>query len=144
MCNKAVEAGQWLLDGVPDWFATQGRLKIWYDEDDYCNDNKLIKWYEGYKRRRAQKAQIKKELMPIAWHPSRQWGWCVSEDEIRDTEALWAYTQAFLDLVAGYKNFLTQKELQIKMYSVMLFSFNAVQLCVVTINEKPWTLGKEI
>ena len=26
----------------------------------------------------------------------------------------------------------------------MQFSFNAVKLCVVTINEKPWTRGKEI
>ena len=23
----------------------------------------------------------KKELMPIAWHPSRWWVWCVPEDE---------------------------------------------------------------
>ena len=43
MSNKAVEAGRWLLDGVLDWFVTQGQLKIWYDEDNCCNDNKLIK-----------------------------------------------------------------------------------------------------
>ena len=33
-----------------------------------------------------------------------------------------------------------QKELQIK----MLLTFNAVELCVVTINEKPWTRAKEV
>ena len=26
----------------------------------------------------------------------------------------------------------------------MLFGFNAVELCVVTINEKPWTRAKEV
>ena len=46
--------------------------------------------------------------------------------------------------MTGYKNFLTRKELQIKMSSVMPFSFNAVELCVVTINENPWTRAKEV
>ena len=41
------------------------------------------------------------------------------------------------------KNF-DQKELQIKMSSVMPFSFNAVELCVVTINDKPWTCAKKV
>ena len=30
-----------------------------------------------------------------------------------------------------------------KMSSDMPFSFNAVELCVVAINEKPWTRAKE-
>ena len=30
------------------------------------------------------------------------------------------------------------------MSSVVPFSFNAVELCVVTINEKPWTRAKEV
>ena len=30
------------------------------------------------------------------------------------------------------------------MSSVMPFTFNAVQLCVVTINEKPWTRAREV
>ena len=30
------------------------------------------------------------------------------------------------------------------MSSVMPFSFNAVELCVVTINEKPWTRAREV
>ena len=42
------------------------------------------------------------------------------------------------------KKFLTQKELKIKMSSVMPFVFNAVELCVVTINEKPWVRSREV
>ena len=50
----------------------------------------MINWYDGYKRRKVQKAKIKEELIPIAWHPSRWWDQCIPEDEKRDTEALWA------------------------------------------------------
>ena len=60
---------------------TQQQLKL-LQYDWYNND--LIKWYDGYKKRKAQKAQkasIKEELMPITWHPSRWWDWCVPEDE---------------------------------------------------------------
>ena len=41
------------------------------------------------------------------------------------------------DDLAGTRNL-------IKMSSVMPFTFNAVKLCVVTINEKPWTRAKEV
>ena len=75
---------------VPDWFATQQQLKIWHDDDDYCNDDELIEWYNGYQKRKAQKAQIKEELMPIAWHPSRWWGWCVPNHEKQEIKKLQA------------------------------------------------------
>ena len=57
---------------------------------DFDNNDYLIRWCNAYQKRRVQKAEIKEELMPIAWHPSRYWDWCMSEDEKRDTEALWA------------------------------------------------------
>ena len=41
------------------------------------------------------------------------------------------------------ENFFGQKELKIKMSSVMPFAFNTVELCVVIINEKPWTRARE-
>ena len=68
---------------------TQEQVKLWHDYDDYYDDNELIKWYDGYQKRKIQKAQIKKELMPIAWHPSRWWDWCVPEDEKKEIEILW-------------------------------------------------------
>ena len=44
-----------------------------------------------------------------------------------------------------YKKFFDlKKEQQIKMSSVMPFTFNTVDLCVVTIKEKPWTHAKEV
>ena len=27
-----------LLEYVPDWFVTQQQIKIWRDDDEYCND----------------------------------------------------------------------------------------------------------
>ena len=72
MCDKAVRDYLFSLLFIPDWFVTQQQIDIWYDNDYvYNNDNSFIKWYDGYKKRKAQIASIEKELMPIAWHPSR-------------------------------------------------------------------------
>ena len=54
---------------VPDWFVTQQQIDIWYDDDYIYNDNEMINWYDGYRRRKVQKSKIKEELMLIAWHP---------------------------------------------------------------------------
>ena len=42
MCIKAVEKYLWLLKYVPDYFVTHEQIKIWHDNDDYCNDDELI------------------------------------------------------------------------------------------------------
>ena len=57
-----------------------------WDDDD---EDKFFEWCEGYKKRKAQKASIKEELLPITWHPDRVKDWCMPEDEKRDKEALW-------------------------------------------------------
>ena len=71
---------------VPDWFVTQQQIKIRRDDDKCCNDHELIKWHKGYQKRKAQKASIKKEILPIPWHQSHCWDWCVSEGEKKETE----------------------------------------------------------
>ena len=73
MCNEVVQKIPWLLEYAPDWLVTQQQIKIWHD--------RLDNWSEGYQKRKAQKAKIKDQLMPIAWHPSRWWDWCVPEEE---------------------------------------------------------------
>ena len=68
------------------------KKKFWHYYDDYCvDDYRVIKWHdeENHQKYMAQKAQIKKELMPIAWHPSRYWDWCMSEDEKKERQKLW-------------------------------------------------------
>ena len=87
MCKKAVKN---FLHLIPDWFATKEWIDIWYDNNYWDYDNSMTKWYDGYKKRETQKAQIKKELMRVSWHPSRYWDWCTSEDEKKETEKLWA------------------------------------------------------
>ena len=84
MCDKAVRDYLFSLQFVPDWFVTQQQIDIWYDDDYVYNDRRMIQWYEGYRRRKSQKASIKEKLMPIAWHPSWWWDWTVPEDEKRD------------------------------------------------------------
>ena len=71
ICNKAVKDYLFSLRLVPDWFVTQQKTDVWYDDDYVYNDNKMIEWYKGYKKRKEQKAKLKDELVPTAWHPSR-------------------------------------------------------------------------
>ena len=87
MCDKSVRDDSSSLQFVPDRFVTQQDMDLWHDY--VYSDEGLIKWYDGYQKRKAQKAQIKKELMTIAWHPSRWWDWFMSEDEKKETEKLW-------------------------------------------------------
>ena len=70
-CNEAVCGGPWNLRHVPDWFVTQEEIEVWHD-------NRIIECYNGHQKRRAKKASIKEELMPIAWHPDRVIDWCMS------------------------------------------------------------------
>ena len=37
----------------------------------------LFRWHHKKKYQMG----IKEELLPIAWHPSRYWDWCMAEDE---------------------------------------------------------------
>ena len=87
MCDKVVRDGSPIfLEHDPDWLITKQQLKLM---GEHCNNIWFIKRYEGYKKRKTQKAKIKDELIPIAWHPSRWWYWCVPEDEKKETEKLW-------------------------------------------------------
>ena len=82
MCNKAVRSKPYTLRYVLDWIVIQHLLKIWHDDDE----DKFFEWYDGYKKRKAQKASIKEELLPIPWHPSRYWDWFMSENEKQEVE----------------------------------------------------------
>ena len=81
VCNEVMRRGPWNLRYIPDWFVTQHQVKSWHDNVYYCNDNRLIKWHKGYKKRMAQEAKVKDKLVPIVWHPDRVMNWCTSEDE---------------------------------------------------------------
>ena len=81
MCDKVVMEDLCLPEYVPDWFVRQEQIELWGDEDDYYDDDKLIEWQEDYQKRKAQKARIKEELMPVAWHPDPVMNWYMSGDE---------------------------------------------------------------
>ena len=81
MCNKAVVCSPYELRFVPDWFVTQQQIGLRDDDNDYYDNDEIIKWCKVYKQRKAQKAKIEGELVRIAWHPLRWWDWCMSENE---------------------------------------------------------------
>ena len=92
MFEKVVKNDPSSLQYVPDWFVTGEWESMWYNKSDCWADdenNDFFKWYDGYKKRKAQKAKLKEELMRVVWYPSRWWDWCVPEDEKKETEKLW-------------------------------------------------------
>ena len=85
MCERVVEKFPRALENVSDWLVTQQQVDTWHDYHCHCHctyhNNEIIQWYDGYQKRKAQNALVKEELIPVTWHPSRQWDWCMSEDE---------------------------------------------------------------
>ena len=79
MCIGAVKGDPWQLYDVPNWFVVL--QKMWYEDRD--ENNEIIQLYEGYKKHKPRKANIKEELLSIAWHPDCVMDWCMSEDEKR-------------------------------------------------------------
>ena len=99
MCEKVVKDDSSSLRFVPNWFVAQEQIAVWYDDDYWYHDDETIEWYKGYKKRKAQKANIKEELLLIAWHPNRVMDWCMSEDDKR----------RWKQQVVVLKNYLIQK-----------------------------------
>ena len=75
MYNEVVEKSPWMFEHVPDQFVTQKMC------DEAVKKSPCALWYKGYEQRKAQKAKIKEELMPVAWHPDRWCNWCVPGQE---------------------------------------------------------------
>ena len=61
MYNKAIQIFPQALELVPDPFVTQ---KMYNEAVEKSPD--VLRWYKGYEKRKAQKAKIKEELMPVA------------------------------------------------------------------------------
>ena len=84
ICDKAIKVDSSSLQYVPDWFVRREGVYMWYDDyyddGDHWDDdgNKVVRWLSKTK---GSKSLKKEELMSIAWHPSRYWDRCMSEDE---------------------------------------------------------------
>ena len=76
---RAVEVDPWQLYNVSEWFVVLQEMQY----EDFDDDDEFITRCNAYKKRKAQKPQIKEELMHIAWHPDHMMNWCMSEDEKR-------------------------------------------------------------
>ena len=85
MCNEAVQRVPWMLLYVLDQNKTQ---EMCYEAVEKSPE--VLGWYKGYGQCKAQKAKIKEELMPVAWHPDRWWNWCVPEHEKKELEIYFA------------------------------------------------------
>ena len=85
-------ANPYYIKYVPDRYITREMIENGGRCYDSCCDScveELHEWFNGYNERKAQKAQIKAELLPIAWHPDRVIDWCFDEEEKKDLMWLW-------------------------------------------------------
>ena len=91
-----------ILKGGALWFTTTHSETFHYYDDYWVNNDGVIKRHneDSHQKHKAQKAQIKKELMRVAWHASKWWDWCVPEDEKREPPKI-----IILYLMTGYKKF---------------------------------------
>ena len=71
--------------------------KINLDDNNYDKVNpdtiihvRHLAWYIKFEKRKALKKKLNEELMPIAWHPKRWLNFCMSEDEKKETELIFA------------------------------------------------------
>ena len=81
MCTRTLERCPWSLECIPNWYVTEQQIRTWCGDDDHCNYDGLIKWHMDIKNGRLKKAKKKRRALTIAWHLSRGWDWCVSENE---------------------------------------------------------------
>ena len=54
-----------------------------FDEDDpeTINHVRLMAWPNRCKQQKVCRKERSKELMPVAWHPTKLWDWHVSKNE---------------------------------------------------------------
>ena len=63
-------------------------INLDYDHSDYCDPEtinyvKIMTWHKHIKI--APKKKIYEKLLPVAWHPTRWWDWCVPENVKKKT-----------------------------------------------------------
>ena len=65
------------------------------DDDNFYEDDpettinvRLLTWCNKFENCKTFKKCINKELMPVAYHLTRWWNWCLSEDEKKGIESI--------------------------------------------------------
>ena len=43
-------------------------------------------WHNRFKQKKACEKEISEQLMPVAWHPTKWWDWCISKDEKKEID----------------------------------------------------------
>ena len=58
------------------------------DDTDTIINVRLLAWLNKFEKPKALKKTIDEELMLVAWHPTRWWDWCLSEDEKKRIDSI--------------------------------------------------------
>ena len=74
MCERTIEKKSWSLEYFPDWFVTQQQIKIWHDDDEYCNDDEITEWYDSYKKTKGSKSLNSRRALTYCLAPIKALG----------------------------------------------------------------------
>ena len=58
---------------------------------------------------------LKRELAPVAWHPSRHWDWCMPEDEKKEISKLWSCS-----------SLAPKDKIKMKLFDIDYFTLNEI------------------
>ena len=61
-----------------------------FDEDDPDTIIfiRLLAWHIKFRICKELKKELRKELMPVAWHPDKRWDWRMSEDDKKEIDTM--------------------------------------------------------
>ena len=115
MCDDAVRRNPYLLKHVPNYFKTQEMCEKTVENEPYSlkfvpDHFKMQEICDKAVRDDSSSLQFVPdwfeliELLPIAWHPSRYWDWCMSEDEKKETGKLSLFVS--VDRIPKFNPFL--------------------------------------
>ena len=55
-------------------------INFYEDDPETITHVRLLDWRKKFEKRKSCKTDIGKNLMPVAWHPTRWWDRCLPED----------------------------------------------------------------
>ena len=84
ICDKALLKEVCCVEHVPDYFITDKICDQVEEKLENVYDDKSRMIYDrinAYKERKNLKLKLARDLLPVAWHPSRAVDWCFDEDD---------------------------------------------------------------
>ena len=71
-------------------------------------------WHNRVKQRKVFIKDIRKELIPVAWHPIRWWNWCLPEYEKKKEENQFLLIKTCIKLIDNKMLLIRTNSIQLR------------------------------